>query len=131
MNDGALALVGALLSLAGSLFFLAAAVGLLRLPDFYCRAHAPTKAATMGLLLCAAGSVLLYQAPGSALWLEKLLLMLFVLLTVPVSTQLLMRGAIARGVDPCAGTRGAPAVGPVERLDDDPAGDRPTSIPEV
>ena len=53
MSDGVLPLAGALLSLAGSLFFLTAAVGLLRLPDFYTRAHAPTKAATLGLLLCA------------------------------------------------------------------------------
>ena len=51
MSEGALSLAGALLSLAGALFFLAAGVGLLRLPDFYTRAHAPTKAATLGLLL--------------------------------------------------------------------------------
>ena len=49
MSDGAFDLIGALLSLVGSLFFLTAAIGLLRLPDFYTRAHAPTKAATLGL----------------------------------------------------------------------------------
>ncbi len=48
MTEGALPLTGALLSLVGALFYLTAAVGLLRLPDFYSRAHAPTKAATLG-----------------------------------------------------------------------------------
>ena len=50
MSEDALSWVGALLSLLGALLFLAAAIGLLRLPDFYTRTHAPTKAATLGLL---------------------------------------------------------------------------------
>ena len=54
----AIALAGALMSLVGSLLFLAAAIGLLRLPDFYTRAHAPAKAATLGLLLVAVASML-------------------------------------------------------------------------
>lgn len=110
MSDGALPFAGALISLIGSLFFLTAAIGLLRLPDFYTRAHAPTKAATLGLLLCALGSVLLYGTRADTLWLEKLLLMLFVVLTAPVSTQLLLRGAIARRVPQTPSTQGTPTV---------------------
>jgi multicomponent K+:H+ antiporter subunit G len=118
MSEGALPLTGALLSLAGSLFYLTAAVGLLRLPDFYTRAHAPTKAATLGLLLCALGSVLVYGNLDAASWLEKLLLVLFVLLTAPVSAQLLVRGAAARQVPQTPSTRGMPTAGPIERLED-------------
>jgi len=117
MSDGALSVAGALLSLVGSLFFLTAAIGLLRLPDFYTRAHAPTKAATLGLLLCASGSVLLYGTRADTLWLEKVLLMLFVVLTAPVSTQLLVRGAVARRVPQTPATRGTSSVGPIERLE--------------
>ena len=106
MSEGALPLTGALLALVGSLFYLTAAVGLLRLPDFYSRAHAPTKAATLGLLLCALGSSLVYGTEGNAFWLEKLLLMLFVLLTAPVSAQLLVRGAVARQIPQTSSTRG-------------------------
>lgn len=117
MSEAALPLVGAALVLAGSLFFLVAAIGLLRLPDFYTRAHAPTKAATLGLLLCATGSVLVAGHQDSALWLEKLLLMLFVLLTAPVSTQLLVRGAAARGIPQAPSTQGGPTAPPIEALE--------------
>ncbi len=117
MSEGGLQLLGALLALAGAFFFLTAAIGLLRLPDFYTRAHAPTKAATLGLLLCASGSVLLYGAAESARWLEKLLLMLFVLLTAPVSTQLLVRGAAARGIPQAPNTQGPPTAPPIEPLE--------------
>jgi multicomponent K+:H+ antiporter subunit G len=124
MSEGALPLVGALLSLAGSLFFLTTAVGLLRLPDFYTRAHAPTKAATLGLLLCASGSVLLYGAHDDAVWLEKLLLMLFVILTAPVSTQLLVRGAVARRVPQTPSTQGTSTTGSIELLENSGVGNR-------
>ena len=117
MSDGVTSLAGALLSLAGALFFLAAGVGLLRLPDFYTRAHAPTKAATLGLLLAAAGSILTYGERDAAFWLEKLLLTLFVLITVPVSTQMLVRGAAARGVEQARSTRGTPIAEPIERVE--------------
>jgi multicomponent K+:H+ antiporter subunit G len=116
MSEDALSIVGSLLSLAGALFFLTAAIGLLRLPDFYSRAHAPTKAATLGLLFCALGSTLVYGTRD--FWLEKLLLVLFVFLTAPVSTQLLVRGAAARGVPQAPDTHGTPTTAPIEQLDD-------------
>ncbi len=117
MSDGWLSLAGALVSLAGALFFLAAAIGLLRLPDFYTRAHAPTKAATLGLLLAAAGSILLEGGRDAAFWIEKVLLILFVMLTVPISTQMLVRGAAARGVPQARSTRGTPTTEPIERVE--------------
>jgi multicomponent K+:H+ antiporter subunit G len=119
MSEGTLALAGSLLTLAGAFFFFAAVIGLLRLPDFYTRAHAPTKAATLGLLLAALGSTLLDGQRDTAFVLEKVLLTLFVLLTVPVSTQLLVRGAVARGVPQVAPTQGKPAAGPVEAVESD------------
>ena len=118
MSEGLLALAGAACSLVGSLFFLSAAVGLLRLPDFYSRAHAPAKAASLGLLFAVAGSILTHGERDTAFWLEKLLLTLFVLLTVPISTQMLVRGGAARAVPEAPQTRGAPTAEPVERLDE-------------
>jgi len=119
MSDEFRALVGAVLSLFGALFFLAAVIGLLRLPDFYSRAHAPTKAATLGLLLTALGSIGLHVDRDAAFVIEKLLLILFVLLTVPVSTQMLVRGAAARGVPQSPETQGVPTAGPIEALAED------------
>ena len=118
MSDGVLPLSGALLSLLGAFLFLTAAVGLLRLPDFYTRMHAPTKAATLGLLLAALGSILMHERGDVAFWLEKGLLILFVLLTVPVSTQMLVRGAAARGIPQTRHTRGAPTDRPIERVEE-------------
>ncbi len=119
MSEGALSLAGAVLSLLGALLFLAAAVGLLRLPDFYTRAHAPTKAATLGMVLVAVGTALIYGDTQADFWLEKALLVLFVLLTVPISTQMLVRAAAARGAPQAERTRGAPITDPIERLDAD------------
>ena len=119
MSEGLLALLGSLLTFLGAPFFLAAAVGLLRLPDFYTRAHAPTKAATLGLLLAALGVEQDRAERDAAFVLEKTLLTLFVLLTVPVSTQMLVRAAAARGVPQTARTQGEPAAGPIERLEED------------
>jgi len=116
MNDSALSVLGAVLSLVGTLFFLSAAVGLLRLPDFYTRAHAPTKAATLGLLLVALGSIFVYGERDVGFWMEKTLLMLFVLLTVPVSTQMLVRGAAARRIPQTPRTSGTPTAEPIERV---------------
>ena len=116
MSEGVLDLAGALLALAGAVLILSGAIGLLRLPDFYCRSHSPAKAATLGLILVAGGSILRYGAWDAAFWLEKVVLMLFVLLTVPVTTQMLVRGAAARGVPHVSTTQGTPEAGPIERL---------------
>ncbi len=91
-------LAGAL-ALAGALFFLISAIGLLRLPDFYCRIHAPTKAASLGVILLGLSSVLRSLGQGSLVWLEDLAIIFFLFLTVPVSSQVLARAAHRRGID--------------------------------
>lgn len=118
MDESDLPLISALLSLAGTFFFLSAAIGLLRLPDFYTRTHSPTKAATLGLLLIAVGSMMSHLGQESGLWLEDLLVVVFVLLTVPVSSQMLVRAAAARGVPQDEGARDRPPTDPVEHVDE-------------
>lgn len=75
---------------------LLAAIGLLRFPDFYSRAHAGTKAASLGagLILCAA--ILPINDPDITIrvWLT----ILFIFLTVPVAGHLLGRAAYLRGL---------------------------------
>ena len=51
--------LGLLLIFAGITFFFAGSVGLLRLPDFYSRLHALTKADNLGLGLLCVGLALL------------------------------------------------------------------------
>lgn len=83
--------VSALL-LAGSFFLLVGAIGLLRLPDFFMRLHAPTKATTLGV-----GSMLLASIAYSAeagLSLRELLITLFLFVTAPLSAHLLAKAAL-------------------------------------
>jgi multicomponent K+:H+ antiporter subunit G len=107
MNEG-LSLGAGIVALLGSLFFLAGAIGLLRLPDFYTRLHAPTKAATLGIILIAIGSTTIHMGHGMAVWAEDALIILFVMLTTPVSSQILARAAAARRVPQLDETKGEP-----------------------
>jgi len=84
------------LLLLGSISMLLAAVGLLRFPDFYTRAHAGTKAASLGagLILIAAVLPLSNTDIAVRVWLT----IFFVFLTVPVAGHLLGRAAYLRGL---------------------------------
>ncbi len=88
-------LVAALLVLGG-LIALIGTLGLWRLENFYQRIHGPAITVTLG-----AGCILLawmvyfsVAAPGWAL--QGLLITVFVLLTAPVVSMLLMRAAVSR-----------------------------------
>lgn len=72
-----------LLLIAGAALVLISAIGLVRLPDYLSRLHAPTKTATLGV-----GSLLLASALhfGS---LHELLVLVFLFLTAPISAQLM------------------------------------------
>jgi multicomponent K+:H+ antiporter subunit G len=85
-----------LLSLAGAAFFLISAIGLSRLPDFFCRIHAPTKAATLGAMLLGASAMARSQVQGNFVWLEDLAILVFLFLTIPVSSQVLAGAACRR-----------------------------------
>lgn len=75
-----------LLFLAGGLFFMmVTAVGVLRLPDVYCRAHAVGKAMTLGIILLLIGFGLLVD--GAAWW-KVALAIGFQLATIPVASHL-------------------------------------------
>ena len=82
----------ALLLLTGSFFTLVGAIGLVRLPDFFMRLHAPTKATTLGV-----GGMLLASIAHSAthgVSLHELLITLFLFVTAPVSASLLAKAAL-------------------------------------
>ena len=97
-------------ALAGALFFLVSAIGLFRLPDFFSRLHAPTKAATMGVILLGISSTLQSLREGNLVWLEDLAIFCFLCLTVPVSAQILARAAASRRVPGSRGRRAREAL---------------------
>jgi multicomponent Na+:H+ antiporter subunit G len=90
--------IAIILMLAGVAFLLTGSIGLLRLPDFYSRAHATGKVDTMGILLLLLGMVV-YS--GFSLTSAKLLVIIgFVTATSPVATHALLRRALLHGLKP-------------------------------
>ena len=84
-----------LLVVAGSLFTLTAAIGLLRLPDLYTRMHAASKAGTIGS--CAMLLALALHGGDFAITTRALAGILFFLLTAPISAHLLAKAAHSAG----------------------------------
>ena len=74
-------------------FLLVGAIGLARLPDFYMRLHAPTKASTLGVGGVLIASMLIAAGQGRPGFAE-LLITLFVFVTAPVSANLLAQAAL-------------------------------------
>ncbi|MEX1082115.1 MAG: monovalent cation/H(+) antiporter subunit G [Halofilum sp. (in: g-proteobacteria)] len=86
------------LIVAGSFFVLTAALGLVRLPDFFSRTHAPGVLDTLGAGLLLLGFALQL---GFDLTLVKLaLVLLFILITGPTAAHALARTALQIGVKP-------------------------------
>lgn len=91
--DSALAILGGLFMVAGALFLLLGGLGLVRMPDVFNRIQAGTKATTLGTMLTLAGMACLQPD-----WALKLLLIgLFILLTNPLSSQVMARAAHRTG----------------------------------
>lgn len=87
-------IIGAGMVLLGSIVLLIAAIGLIRMPDAYNRIQVGTKASTAGVALIMLG--LAFVIPS---WFGKFFsILLFVLLTNPVSSNVLMRAAHKAGV---------------------------------
>lgn len=75
-----------ILVLSGALLILAAAVGVLRLPDVLCRSHAVAKALTLGIFLVLLG---LWVHQGDQQTALKILLAIFFqVVTIPVGSHL-------------------------------------------
>lgn len=79
---------------AGTVFYLAGTVGLLRFPDAYNRLHALTKADNLGLVLVVIG--LLPQVDGVLTGLKLLLVWLLVMLSSAAVAQLIARSVRRR-----------------------------------
>jgi multicomponent K+:H+ antiporter subunit G len=85
--------LAAALILIGAFFLLVGAIGMVRLPDFYMRLHAPTKSSTLGVGGVLLASLLLGWSQ-ERLAVAELLITLFVFVTAPVSANLLAQAAL-------------------------------------
>lgn len=87
-------ILGTVFLLIGGFFYAIGGLGLVRMPDIYNRAQAATKATTLGTL-----STLIGVGVVNPAWLPKLaIILLFILLTNPVSSSTLIRSAYRSGI---------------------------------
>ncbi|MFU8876803.1 MAG: monovalent cation/H(+) antiporter subunit G [Wenzhouxiangellaceae bacterium] len=92
------------LMVAGLGFLMFGTLGLLRLPDLYCRAHAATKCDALGAGLTLLSLAILAGPGGDAL--RILALIALVLLASPTAGHALTRAAWHAGVRPWTRERG-------------------------
>lgn len=91
--------VVSLLIVAGAAFVLIGAIGLARLPDFFTRLHAPTKASTLGAGCFVLASLLHFSSRQAGLSLHEALIAAFLFLTAPISAQLLAKTRLPNPAD--------------------------------
>lgn len=92
-------LIGALFILFGSIISVVSAIGIIRFPDIYTRAHAATKTTTLAVLITLVG-VFIYDWLGEGHMSVRLMLgIVFVFITAPVSGHLVLRAAYRANVD--------------------------------
>jgi len=80
----------------GAIFVLLAAIGLIRMPDTYLRISVTTKAATLGIGLLLVAAAVFFK--DLSITTKVLAIILFILLTAPVSAHLIGRAAYFSGV---------------------------------
>ena len=95
-------IVAAVLLFGGSSFMLITALGLVRLPDFFLRMHAITKAGTLGVGLIFLAVAAFFGDVGTVT--RALATIAFVLLTAPVSAHMIGRAGYLEDVPMAEGT---------------------------
>lgn len=101
--DQATDLLAAVLILAGALFGLIGAVGILKLPDVLIRMHAASKAGVFGSSLTLLAVAFVYSDRGSIV-VQALLAIFFLLITTPVAAHVIGRHAYRAGIPLWKGT---------------------------
>lgn len=94
-------MIADIITLLGSLCFLIASIGLLRMPDSLARVHAATKASSLGVILLLVAAAIKFPTTGDILM--AMLILILVLLTAPMAAQ-----SIASRLIPPANRKAAP-----------------------
>ncbi len=86
----------AVFAVLGAAFAAVGSFGLVRLPTFFSRIHAPTLGATAGVWCLTIATIVYFSVQGFNLFLHAVLITLFVALTAPITTIFLMRATLFR-----------------------------------
>ena len=103
------------LLMAGSVFLLIGSIGLARLPDFFTRLHAPTKASTLGIggVLIASSLYFSFELPGLSV--KELVITLFLFITAPITAHMMSKAAMHHQRKPVERTRNMDLMKPARR----------------
>ena len=85
-----------LLSTIGALAILIASIGIVRMPDFFLRLSVTVKAATLGSGLLLFAAAILF--PQTSITTKAIAIILFLVMTAPVSAHMISRAAYISGV---------------------------------
>ncbi|WP_276271492.1 monovalent cation/H(+) antiporter subunit G [Haloarcula litorea] len=85
-------------ALLGAFFGGVAALGILRLPDVYTRAHAASKSDTLGAVLTVGAAALALQSDISTV--KAVFLLTFLFITNPTAAHAIARAAQDQGIEP-------------------------------
>ncbi|QAU12461.1 monovalent cation/H(+) antiporter subunit G [Halorubrum sp. BOL3-1] len=92
------------LALGGAFFAGVAAVGLVRFPDVYTRAHAASKTDTLGAVLTIAAAAIALQSGLSTT--KSVFLLVFLFVTNPTAAHAVARAAHDQGIEPWTADEG-------------------------
>jgi multicomponent Na+:H+ antiporter subunit G len=95
-------IIGLIFISIGLAFDVFGCLGLVRLPDVYCRLQAATKCVTLGTCSILFGTFLIVGFTAAGV--KSLLCMIFIVLTAPVAAHAIARGAHRAGVKLCKGS---------------------------
>jgi multicomponent Na+:H+ antiporter subunit G len=82
----------------GGIFLLIGGIGVLRLPDLFCRMHAAGITDTMGAGLILVG--LMFQAGLTLVTVKLILILVFIFFASPTATHALAQAALSVGIAP-------------------------------
>jgi len=90
-------IISAAFILIGSVFMLISSLGMIRLPDFYIRNSASTKAVVLGVLLVLTGVGIHYNE--TMIFIEIVAILFFIFLIAPLAAHIVARAAVITDVD--------------------------------
>lgn len=80
--------------IVASFFLLVAAIGLVRLPDYYMRLHAATKGMTVGIGCMLIASAIFFSIQRNEFEVQQVLITLFLFMTAPITVHLMAKAAL-------------------------------------
>jgi len=78
----------------GSFVMLIGSIGLAKLPDYFTRLHAPTKASTLGVACILSASMIFFSIQQGHVSLKEVLISMFLLITAPVAAHMLAKAGL-------------------------------------